>query len=293
MDSLEKLFLSCLVLFGMFILFLFGLYFDLGDMLASTFHRDERSATGVGITDRLIDKMEEHARVREIMPGHLEIPRFASMDDSMGAEEMAKSAMRALGRGNPPMTGEMIMKLKRASLVASGVQREEVLEMETLAADREASSKVMREATRLAGEKRFAEAANKLQEAIGQTSPKNILVLRDYLNLQVQLYLDAKQVDKAKEAARKLYEVLDRIVAVRTLDGPRPELEGEIALLKTEKERLDSLYQDLQKRMEETGSPVGLTATEKAQIKDAMTRARSAGNMTEEEYQRAIKELES
>lgn len=292
MDSLEKLFLSCLVLFGMFILFLFGLYFDLGDMLASTFHRDERAATDIGITDRLIEKMEEHARPREIMPMHLDIPRFASQDDTSG-DETARLAMRALGYAVAPMNGKQIMQLKRASMLASGVQREEVLDMESLAADREEPSRVMREAQRLAGEKRFVEAAKVLQDAIGQTNPKNLLVLRDYLALQVQVYLDGRQVDKAKESARKLYEMLDRVMAIRTLEGRTPQLEHEIAMLKTEKERLDSLYQDLQKRAEETGSPVGLTATEKGQMKEAMTRARQSGSMSEEEYQRAIKELES
>ena len=293
MDSLEKLFLSCLVLFGMFILFLFGLYFDLGDMLASSFHHDERAATGVGITDRLIERMEEHARPHEIMPTELNMPTFVTMDDRLGNDETARQAMRALGRCVAPMTGKQVSQLKRQSLVAAGIQREEIIEMESLAADREEPSNVMRRATQLAGEKRFADAARELQTAIQATNPKNLLVLRDYLNLQVQVYLDGKQVDKAKESARKLYEMLDRIVAVRTLEGPKPEIEQEIVMLKTEKERLDSMYQDLQKRSEETGSPVGLTASEKAQMKDSLTRARSEGKMTEEEFQRAIKELES
>lgn len=291
MDSLEKLFLSCLVLFGMFILFLFGLYFDLGDMLASSFHRDEHAATDIGVTDRLIEKMEERNRPREIMPTHLDIPRFASLDERSG-DETARQAMRALGRVMAPMSGKQIIQLKRQSMLASGVQREEVIEMESLAADREELSKVMREAHRLAGEKRFAEAAKALQDAMGQTNPKNLLVLRDYLGLQVQVYLDGRQVDKAKESARKLYEMLDRIVAIRTLEGRTPQIEHEIAMLKSEKDRLDSLYQDLQKRVEETGNPVGLTAVEKGQMKEAMTRARQSGTMSEEEYQRAIKELE-
>lgn len=292
MDSLEKLFLSCLVLFGMFILFLFGLYFDLGDMLASSFHRDEHAATDIGMTDRLIEKMEAANRPREIMPTHLDIPRFAGGDDS-SSDEIARQAARALGRAVAPMNGKQIMQLKRASLMASGIQREEVLEMESLAADREEPSRVMRDARRLAGEKRYAEAARVLQDGIGAANPKNFLVLRDYLGLQVQVYLDGRQVDKAKESARRLYEMLDRIMAIRTLEGKTPELEREIAMIKGEKDRLDSLYQDLQKRAEETGSPIGITAAEKVQMKEAMTRARQSGNMSEEEYQRALKELES
>ena len=288
MDSLEKLFLSCLVLFGMFILFLFGLYFDLGDMLASSLHRDERNATGVGITDHLIEKMEEHARPHEIMPTALEVPRGGGGD----GDEMARQAMRALGRVTPPMSGKTIIQLKRSSLLAQGIQREEILDMESLAADREEPSRVTREVYRLAAEKKYAEAARALQEAINHTDPKNLIVLRDYLGLQVQVYMDGHEVERAKESARKLYDMLDRMMAIRSLEGKTPALEQEIARIKSEKERLDSLYQELQKRMEETGSPLGLTASEKSQMKEAMTRARQSGSMSEEEYKRAIKELE-
>lgn len=292
MDSLEKLFLSCLTLFGMFILFLFGLYFDLGDMLASSLHRDERNATGVGITDRLIEKMEEHARPREIMPTMLDIPRGNGGYDS-GGDETAKQAMRALGRTQAPISGKMVQNMKRAALMASGVQREEIIEMEALGADREESSRIVNEARSLMGQKRFADAARMLGEAMQQTNPKNLIALREYMQLQVQAYLDNRQVDKAKEAARKLYEMLDRMLAIRALEGRTPAIEHEMAMLKGEKDRLDALYQDLQKRMEETGSPVGLTPAEKTQMREAMTRARQSGSMSEAEYQRAMKELES
>lgn len=290
MDSLEKLFLSCLVLFGMFILFLFGLYFDLGDMLASSLHRDERNATGVGITDHLIEKMEERARPREIMPTNLDLPRGGG--GSSDGEEMAKQAMRALGRGTPPMSVKTIRQLKRASLIGQGIQREEILEMEELAADREEPSRVNRQVLQYAQQKEYGKAIAELQNAINRTDPKNLMVLREYLGLQVQLYLDNKDVEKAKESARKLYELLDKMMAIRSLGGATPAMEQEVARIKTEKERLDGIYQELQKRMEETGSPMGLTAAEKAQMKEAMTRARQSGSMSEEEYRRAIKELE-
>lgn len=293
MDSLEKLFLSCLVLFGMFILFLFGLYFDLGDMLASQFHRDERAGTGVGITDNLIRQMEDRARPHEVMPTHLDLPTFGGADDNRGAEEMARAALRYNGAVIPPISGKTLTALKRANLQAQGITREEVLDLESLGDDREESSRVVHEVTRLCGEKRYAEAEKLLADQIAKENPKNLLVLRDLLNLQVQVYLDGKQVDKAREAARKMYETLDRIIAIRTIEGPRPELQQELTYLKGEKERLDKVYQDLQKRMEETGSPTGLTASEKAQMKEAFTRTRNEGKMTEDEYRKALKELES
>lgn len=289
MDSLEKLFLSCLVLFGMFILFLFGLYFDLGDMLASSLHRDERAATGVGITDHLIEKMEEKSRPREIMPTVLDLPRGGGSSDG---EEMAKQAMRALGRSTPPMSVKTIKQLKRASLMGQGVTNEQILEMEELGSDREEPSRVNREVLRYAQQKEYGKAAAELQNAINRTDPKNLMALREYYGLQVQLYLDNKEVEKAKESARKLYELLDKMMAIRSLGGTTPAMEQEIARIKTEKERLDGIYQELQKRMEETGSPMGLTAAEKTQMKEAMTRARQSGSMSEEEYRRAIKELE-
>ena len=293
MDSLEKLFLSCLVLFGMFILFLFGLYFDLGDMLASQFHRDEKNATGVGITENLIAQMEAHARPHEIMPTNLDVPVAGGVEDHSSADEMTKAAMRAAHRGVQPLSGKQLTTLKRANLMNAGVQREEVLEMESLAVDRDEANRLTQEATRLAGEQRFAEAAKRLGEGIAQVNPKNFLVLRDLLALQMQCYLDGKQVDKARDTARKLYDTLDRIVMVRQLEGSTPQLEQEIALLKGEKERLDALYAELQKRMEETGSPTGTTAAEKATIRESFNKARNEGKMTEEDYQRALRALES
>ena len=116
MDSLEKLFLSCLVLFGMFILFLFGLYFDLGEILASSFRHDERAATGIGITAHIIEGIETRNIPKEIMPTSLTIPSFLSLDDRINADETAKAAMRYMGRATPPMSGKMIGQLKRAQL---------------------------------------------------------------------------------------------------------------------------------------------------------------------------------
>ena len=294
MDSLEKLFLSCLVLFGMFILFLFGLYFDLGDMLAATFRHDEKNATGVGVTDNLIQQMEARARPREVMPTALDLPRASGADAGGSLEEMLRASAHYAGNHCvAPLTGKQLTAIKRAQLQQAGVQREEVLELESLGADRDDALRAVREAKRLASEKRFVEASKLLAEAVAQTNPKNLLALKELLGLEVQVTLDAKQVDKAREAARKLYETLDRILIVRSLEGAQPGMDQELAQLRAEKDRLDSLYADMQKRLEETGSPTGMTATEKTQIKESFTKSRNEGKMSEEEYQRAIKELES
>jgi hypothetical protein len=294
METLEKLFLSFLTLFGMFILFLFGLYFDLGEMLASNFHREERQNTGSGVTDHLIDGAEERGRTKEIMPTALQAPGAVTSDDSLDINEMMKASMRYNNRTLPPPTTKELMGTKRAQLVAQGVTREEVLELEALGVDCEDRNVKLAEARRAAAEKRWDDAARILGEGIANTNPKNLLALRDYHQFLVQLYYDAKQIDKGREAARKLWDILDRIIMIRGLDNARPDyIQKEQAQLKAEKERLDLLYQEMEKRQAETGSPVGLTAAEKSQIKEAITKAHTEGKMSDDEYQRALRDLES
>jgi hypothetical protein len=292
MDSLEKLFLTCLTLFGMFILFLFGLYFDLGEMLASTIARDDHNATGIGMNATMVDGAEARGTPRELMPTALNIPGGSS-GDLQDREEAEYALLRSIGRTYTKPTSKQIMGSRRAELMRQGVAREEVLELEALAADDEEPRRILLEARRLADQKHLAEALKLLTEALAVTNPKNLLAQREYMQLMVQLQLDLKNVEGAKETARRLYDTLDRVVMIRNLEGGKPEFEAERERLRAEKERLDHLYQDLQKRTDETGSPMGLTAKEKADIRDAMTKARGEGKMSEEEYQRALKELES
>lgn len=292
MDSLEKLFLSCLTLFGMFILFLFGLYFDIGEMLASTIQRDDRTATGIAMNASMIDTAEERGRPRELMPTALSIPSSGG-GDLQDRAEAEHAVLRRLGVTYTKPTAKQMVTTRREELKSQGVTREEVLELESLAADFEEPARILGDARRLAEQKRFAEAAKMLADALAATNAKNLLVQRDYLNLLVQMQLELKQVDAAKETARRQYEVLERIVMIRNLEGGHAGLQAEAERLRAEKERLDHLYQDLQKRTEETGSPMGLTPKEKADIRDAITKARSEGKMSEDDYQRALKELES
>lgn len=292
MDSLEKLFLSCLTLFGMFILFLFGLYFDIGEMLASTIQRDDRTATGIAMNASMIDGAEERGRPRELMPTALAIPN-AGGGDLQDRAEAEYAVLRRLGVAYTKATAKQMVTTRRAELQSQGVTREEVLELESLAADYEEPSRILSDARRLAEQKRFAEAAKTLTDALAATHAKNLLVQRDYLNLLVQMQLELKQIDQAKESARRQYEVLERIVMIRNLESGHAGLQAEAERLRAEKERLDHFYQDLQKRTEETGSPMGLTPKEKADIRDAITKAKSEGKMSEEEYQRALKELEN
>lgn len=296
MDSLEKLFVSCLVLFGLFILFLFGLYFDLGDIVAGMLHRDEKGATGVGLTDELIRQMEWKARPREVMPTHLidsaDLQNFSGADDA----SMEYSVMHAYCGLPRAMTGREKVQVRRKQLVQQGFTREEFLEMESLGEDRDEFQRTIIEVDQLAAGKHYAEAAKLLGTTIEQANPKNLLLLRDGLRYQMQLFLDAKQFDRAKETSRRLYDVLDRILTIKGVAYPEDQRQGldkTLAELKAEKARLDEIYQDFQKRTAETGSPTGITADEKAQMKEALTKARQEGKITDEEYKRTVKELES
>jgi hypothetical protein len=296
MDSLEKLFVSCLVLFGLFILFLFGLYFDLGDMVTASLSRGELAATSIGHTHDLISEMEWRARPREILPTALgsSHPRGGEVFD--GAE-MERSVLKANRRTPGTITGKDMVAWKRKQLVRAGVASEALLDMEALAEDRDEYRRVMAEVDRLTADRRPAEAARVLAEAVGQHDPKNVIVLKDYLTRLVQLHLEARQVEKAKEVSRRLYESLDKILAIRhTTAGEGVEksaVEEEIASLNDQKQRLDQTYQDLERRTRETGTPLGLTSVEKGQIRDAVTRAYREGKLPEDEYRKTLKELES
>src|SRR5947208_2165139 len=102
MDAIEKLFLSCLVLFGLLIIFLFGLYFDLGDVFTAVLYQNERNATGIASLDQSVKTMEGHAMPREVMPGKLG-DSYARVPEP--SRDTQAAVLRTYWKMPPPITG--------------------------------------------------------------------------------------------------------------------------------------------------------------------------------------------
>lgn len=291
-DSLEKLFVSCLVLFGLFILFLFGLYFDLGEILASSFRQDEKAATGVGQTEELIRRMERAAMPKEIQPTKLATPQGGGQGPS---PETERAILRRYCKIAPIPNGADLAAIRRRQLIKAGFARDDFIEMEALAEDRDEFRRVMSDIQRLMFEKRWPDAIRRTQEALAALQPANHLLRKEYQGLLVQLYLESRQLDRAMDAAKQLNDTIERVTMIRSAsakESNRAEADQQIATLKEEKARIEEMFQDLQKRQAENGTPFGLTASEKNGIRDAITKARKENKITEEEYRRTLKELE-
>ena len=296
MDSLEKLFISCLTLFGLFILFLFGLYFDLGDILAGMLKKGDAASTGIATSDYQMRLMEWQGRKREIMPMSLMDPAKGVLDMRDDDPNSVLGAILTNSGYYRPITTKDRMEMRRQELHRQGCVRQDYVEMEALACDREEFDKVMVQARQLAADKQYNAAIGLIQRALDQTDPKNLYVLKDYTSFLLQLQTDGRQIDKAEETAKKLYELLDRILMIQRT-GVGPGRQDEIAAIQTrikgEKDRLGDYFAEVKKRTAATGSATGLYPEEKEDVKATLRKLKDSGQITEADYQRSLKMLEA
>lgn len=286
MYPLEKLFVTCLIMFGLLILFMFGLYFDLGELVEGWWRRDEPYATGVGQAARMVEEMERLAVPAPVEPR----PELRAQLPALPPDVVAAAA------GMPaPLSGKDWVEIKRAQLKARGHTHPDYIEMIALAEDREDIEEVFKRVSHLLSEGRPHQALRLLQDALGSVDPKNLMAQRDVWAHIVSISLEAKDLKKAREGAYELYGLLERITALSSVAQAQSQedLSRSIATIKLQKERLEEAFADIERRMRETGTPGGLTAAEKDEVREALKKARQEGKISSEEHDRVLKELGS
>lgn len=207
MNYLEKVFLGTMLLFLTIVLFFFGLYFDLYEMLWGAVKESE-PLLSAGEFAYTRAAMERAARPIEIMPESLGNSYFGLPGS---AEELSR-----LYDFMPPRPGpQAVVGWWRERLKSEGMIDGDLLEMEALGHDREAYGELMVRVNALARARDLETAAMALEEGLRAVEPRNLYVQQDMLLRLIEIYRLAGKDREAEQAARKLSEVAEQILTVK------------------------------------------------------------------------------
>src|SRR5438105_1933308 len=160
-QALEKLFIFGLVISGLFLLSLFGLYFDVGQLFVMI--TGEEAKVGADDSRKLIEMMEGQ-RPKRVSPGDL------SGNQSGGADAELTQAQEDYYFKRLTISVEDVKHLKENQLKSNGFKNPVFLKMETLGCEREKYSTTMKLIER-AGD--ASEMISILLEAIKNENPEN------------------------------------------------------------------------------------------------------------------------
>lgn len=178
MYSLEKLFYACSALFSCLALLLFGLYFDLGDMVLAAFKGPGALATWN--TEMLIREAERDAVPDEIRPQTLQ-------DDSF---------FRRARRGNygapalyapPSQDLEAEIQQQMRGLKKRGLRDPDYLFMESIYRVDRRYSRDLYAVNAQIKEGGYADALDRLEATFQELHPKNLKAKRELLSAKVRL----------------------------------------------------------------------------------------------------------
>jgi len=291
MHTLERLFVFLVVIFGMFILFLFGLYFDFGDQFKAVFALEEPATRG-GEGARMMDRMYQMGRRR--LEDLADLGSRGSGTNDQVQVTLSRDQENRLSGQDQVLDGKDKAFIIRAQLKARGYTRDEFLEMEALGADRTEYSRTLKEVRVMVGLDQRQEAISLLEGALGQVSPRNYLVRQDLMAYLVRLYYEEQDLEKAKERSTELYQLIDRIITVRKLalaQKDSPTIRSQIDQLTEEKNRLDVLHRYVKDRVEKTGTIGGMTDDERGVVLKTLDQALKNGKLSQVEYEQTVTNL--
>ena len=207
MGDLERLFLGTMMVTGLLILGLFGLYFDLGDMVAGSFGR------GGPTFSQDLDLIRERRRASY---GQQKKPLMTS--GGLGGPGPSRPSSepdygRLIIRRPQPSRGELIDREIRR-LQRRGYVDEEYLRMRAVYQVDRSLVKVFDLYDRMIAEGDFQGAIEALQEALEDLDEDNHYGRRDVMRYLYQAHIQAGQDGNAAEMMRKMTEVTDYVVSV-------------------------------------------------------------------------------
>jgi len=297
MSYLEKLFLGTMALFALAMLFMFGLYFDIGDMFRGGLDQAGQLTRGAAV-DRVIDSLERAARRAPAVAKRREDGRPVRNTPTFvcASRTIADRYKRLFGA--KPERMELKVAGHKKFLLSQGFTNEEFIEMEALAQDREAADRALREVNTLMVKGNAKGAAAALERALTELDPKNHVIRSEILQKLLKLYLAQNELEKAKHLMREMIGLQEKILLVRSNSklmskpGYRQGVETGLDVVRKQMTGIDSAFDDLERRKQETGRWDGYTAEERSNAKASLLEARSAGEITQQEFDEGLAELD-
>lgn len=300
MGYLERVFLGTLVLTGLLIFFLFGLYFDVGGMVAGSF-----GGARLGFGQDLEAVRQRRRLVHDPSEDPPERPRPAPS----GTKRMEPSGPIDYGRfvrtpPSPPL--EVLIEREARRLKRKGFTDEEYIRMQAVYVADRSLVRVFDQYDRLVNSGSLDEALALLLDAKKHLDPKNPLAMRDLLQYLGQIYLLTGDEKKAQENLRELMALQERVLAIEKRADQHKDEQGQEYLAKVQegfgqlREALDKIetappgytspFKDSKKWMDPNGklpvSPQGMQLI-KAHLLDKVGKGGEDG-ITEEQMREAI-----
>lgn len=298
MNYFEKLFLSTTLLFGIVMAFLFGLYFDIGDMFSSSLNKGGISTRG-GSVDRLVERLDRKRRTRKVAGdgsctfGH--VARVGT-SSSMNKADIANRYNRFFK--SQVKEGFERVEQYKAYLLKQGFSNPEYIEMKALAQDRTVLKKCMPVSRRLSASGDLEEAIAVLEDALSQL-PLNDSEQRIKITQKIiQLCLRGGSLDKARKYTEIQIDLESRILR---LEGQSKLMEkkhfarkvqANMGELEKKRAAVGTMFAALEKRKRETGKINGLLPDEKIAYKAEALGLKSKGEISNEVYTSMLKSLE-
>ena len=297
MGYLEKIFLGTMVLFALGIFFIFALYFDVGDMFTGSLDRRGAISRGAAV-DRIIDGIE--TRTRRAGPKKKRVlssraacaaPRFSTKGGAI-KQRYEKLFPRKIKQGAARVDQY------RRFLRGQGFSNNDFIEMEALAQNKTVVKRYIPIVNQFVADGEFGEAIKILEKALREINPKNLKVKSILLDKLTQVRMMNNDLDGAQQASDEMFSNNQRIIelkaATKLAENTKfqEELGKERERLSASRDAQKEFFADLNKRKLATGRWDGYLMEERAQVKANIMSARSAGKMTQQEYDDILKQLD-
>ena len=285
MDYLEKLFLFTLALSFLTMAFMFGLYFDLGDMI--TGNVSGGTAFRAAMAESAVALLEYGARLAGNEGSSSGRAVFVDANEDYGMPASIGGFVEGHGK---TIERREVVDLKRAELKRLGFTHAGFVEMEALNKDRTLYLKTMENVDHYLGAKQFSLAIDAIRGAIGSTPKANLYVLRDFWARLINIYYRAKMFDEAREASYKYVAYEESIL--RNREGASiPVHHTEWKRLQELKSSIEPYYQKLksgggQEQPAATTSSSRMTAAEQTEARQQLLESYKRGEITREEFEK-------
>ncbi len=207
MGDLEKMFVGTLVITGLLILALFGLYFDIGDMVAGAFTEARPTYSAD------MDLIRERRRASYHQPKNTKRAKLlSSSEPRQRPSGPANYARFLIRRPRPPFNVLMDREVRR--LKRKGYVDEEFLRMRAHYEVDKSLIAVFDQYDRLVDSNQYDEAIRILLEAKEDLDRENLLGEKDLLRYLYQAYLLAEKDSDANQIVKELTDVQEKILEI-------------------------------------------------------------------------------
>ncbi|MBI4867753.1 MAG: hypothetical protein HY816_12450 [Candidatus Wallbacteria bacterium] len=303
MGYLEKVFLGTLILFALLILFMFGLYFDIGSMMKGTVQRTSDMG-GPGSYSRATAQIERSSVKPEVTVRDIHTRRMPSSSSSSSsaqdrsvAEANFDSIYSRVSKVQGPPTMEEKMDLKRKRLASQGYGQE-FIEMEVRSMDDRAVDDTCGQVDGLMSKGAYDDAEKLLLELMAAADPRDLINMQRLRMKLQQLYFDSGQLEKYRETMKQLFDGEEKILSIQAASKMMEDKRDAEAIqsrqteLSKKRGEFDQYFDQIQQQVAETGSVKKLSERQKSEIKAGLLREQEAGRISADALQEALTQLE-